>query len=325
MGNVFDDFRSVQPSTSSTEFQALRLQGGREDYLAKGPNGNPVFLLTDAKASHYHPSLQLRYLNAEFQLTCRLRTEQGEVEGVFALVSCTSEEAELHELFIRSFNAVREQLSGKAQTDEIKKTVQDLALLFRAFSKPSQRSIAGLWAELFTIARSDMIVDAMKMWRADPFDKLDFSSLNRAIEVKATNTQSRSHEFSLEQLSIPVGGQGFVVSLLLQAITGGTSVLELVSTIEGVIVGEPKLRQKLWENVINDLGSDFGTSLDRRFDMSYAQRYCRIFKFEDVPQPQSTPDPQITKIRFVADCSTTISSVSESSFAGLQQIFTSVQ
>jgi hypothetical protein len=284
-----------------------------------------VFLLADAKTGQYYPSLQLRYLNAEFQLTCRLKTEKRELEGTFALVSCTSEEPELHELFVRSFNAVREQLSDKANTEEIKTTVQNLATLFRAFSKPSQRSITGLWAELFTIARSEVIADAMKMWRDDAFDRFDFSSTSRVIEVKATNGQLRSHEFGLEQLCSPVGGQGFVVSTLLQPITGGTSVLELVATIEAEIVAEPKLRQKIWANVIHDLGSDYGTSLDRRFDMSYAQRHVKIFRFEDVPQPQLKPDPKITKVRFIADCSTTISSVSDSSVTGLQHIFASAQ
>jgi len=318
MFSVFEDFKSLSPSNAGVEFDAVPLPGDRGDYMAKSQNGNPVFLLADAKTGQYHPSLQLRYLSADFQLTCRLTTDSGEMEGVFALVNCTSDEPELHELFIRCFDAVRGQLTTTADTEEIKKTVQNLAALFRAFSLPSQRSITGLWAELFTIVRSDVISDSMRVWRAGAFDRFDFSYPNLAIEVKATTGQFRSHEFALEQLSSPVGGNGFVVSMLLQPITGGTSVLDLVSTIETEIATEPKLRQKLWENVINDLGSDFGTSLDRRFDMSYAQRNCKIFRFEDIPQPQPIADPRVGKIRFVADCSSAISSAADSTLGGLQ-------
>jgi len=324
MFSAFDDFKRVSPSKAGVEFDAIPLPGDRGDYLAKSQNGSPVFLLADAKTGQYHPSLQLRYLSADFQLTCRLSTEGGEMEGVFALVSCSSDEPELHELFIRCFDAVRDQLGTKADTEDIKKTVQNLAALFRAFSLPSQRSITGLWAELFTVVRSSSIVNAMRIWRVGAFDRFDFSDSSLAIEVKATTGQFRSHEFSLEQLSSPVGRAGYVVSMLMQPITGGTSVLDLVSTIETQIATEPRLRQKLWENVINDLGSDFGTSLDRRFDVSYAQRNCMIFRFQDIPQPRPISDPRVAKVRFVADCSSAISSVTDSTFGGLQGLFSGV-
>lgn len=284
---------------------------------------NPVFLLADAKTGQYHPSLQLRYLSADFQLTCRLTTESGEMEGVFALVNCTSDEPELHELFIRCFDAVRRQISANADTNEIKKTVQHLAALFRAFSLPSQRSITGLWAELFTIVASGAIPEAMRVWRAGAFDRFDFSDVGLAIEVKATTGQLRSHEFALEQLSVPVKGRGFVLSVLLQPLTGGVSVLDLVSVIEAELDGDAKLRGKLWENVINDLGSDFGRSLDRRFDSSFAQRNCVIFRFEDVPQPRASYDPKVSKIRFVADCTSATSSATDSTAAGLREVFLS--
>ena len=321
MVSAFDDFKRISPSSAGIEFEAIALPGARGDYLAKSQKGSPVFLLADAKTGQYNPSLQLRYLSADFQLTCRLTTDGGEMQGVFALVNCTSDEPELHELFIRCFDAVRSQISTNADTNEIKKTVQNLAALFRAFSLPSQRSIIGLWAELFTIVSSSAIPEAMRVWRASAFDRFDFSDVGLAIEVKATTGQLRSHEFALEQLFAPVNGRGFVISVLLQPITGGMSVLDLVSVIEADLDGDPKLRQKLWENVINDLGSDFGTSLDRRFDTSFAQRNCVVFRFEDVPQPRASEDPKVTKIRFVADCTSTTSSATNSTAAGIREVF----
>jgi hypothetical protein len=321
MADAFVEFTNLQPATSSTEFEASRLSGNRTDYLAKGQDGRPIFLLQDAKTGQYHPSLQLRYLAAEFQLTCRLHIDGAEVEDVFALISCSAEEQELHELFIRSFDAARIQLADSAQTEEIKRTVQNLASLFRAFSKPSQRSITGLWAELFSIARSGVVVDAMRMWRSDAFDRFDFSTQDRVVEVKATTGQLRSHEFSLEQLSVPASGTGFVVSILLQSISGGTSVLELISTIETSIAAEPKMREKLWVNVISDLGSDFSASLDRRFDTSYADRNLTVFLMDDIPKPITSNDPRVTSIRFLADCTGLQSSAADSSSEGIRALF----
>jgi hypothetical protein len=321
MLDVFEQFTNLQPAITNTEFEAFRLSGNRGDYLAKGRDGSPVFLLQDAKTGQYHPSLQLRYLAAEFQLTCRLHTDGEEVEDIFALVSCTAEEQELHELFIRSFDAARNQLVDGAHTEEIKRTVQNLAALFRAFSKPSQRSITGLWAELFTITRSGVVIDAMKMWRADSFDRFDFSTPTRVVEIKATTGQLRSHEFSLEQLSAPANGAGFVVSIQLQSISGGTSVLELISTIEASITTEPKMREKLWTNVISDLGSDFSASLDRRFDTSYADSHLNIFLMEDIPKPSISGDPRVTAIRFLSNCTDVKPSVADFGTGGLRAIF----
>lgn len=85
MSSAFDDFKRIRPSSAGIDFEAVPLPGDRGDYLAKGQKANPVFLLADAKTGQYHPSLQLRYLSADFQLTCRLTTESGEMEGVFAL------------------------------------------------------------------------------------------------------------------------------------------------------------------------------------------------------------------------------------------------
>ena len=319
--DVFEEFTNLQAALSNTDFEALRLSGNRTDYLAKGQDGRPVFLLQDARTGQYHPSLQLRYLAAEFQLTCRLHTGGAEIEDVFALISCSAEEQELHELFIRSFDAARMQLANNAQTEEIKNTVQNLASLFRAFSKPSKRSITGLWAELFTISRSGIVLDAMKMWRSDVFDRYDFSTPNRVIEIKGTIGQFRSHEFSLEQLSTPENGDGFVVSILLQSVSGGTSVLELVSNIEASVATDTKMREKLWTNVIGDLGSDFSSSLDRRFDTTYADRTLRIFLMEDIPQPPPSNDPRVTSIRFIADSTDIKSGVEDSSIDGLKAMF----
>jgi Putative PD-(D/E)XK family member, (DUF4420) len=324
VANVFEQFKSLHPATSNTEFEALRLPGYRSDYLAKGQDGSPVFLLHDAKTGQYHPILQLRYLTAEFQLSCRLHTSGEEIDDVFALVGCTAEEQELHELFIRSFDAARNQLPEGAHTEEIKRTVQNLASLFRAFAKPSQRSITGLWAELFTIIRSGNVLEAMKMWRAGTQDRFDFSAPECVAEIKATVGQSRSHEFNLEQLSAPVNGSAFVVSVLLQSISGGTSILELIATIEAGIEAEPKMREKLWANVISDLGSDFNSSLDRRFDTSYADRNLTIFLAADIPKPSTGNDPRVTAIRFVADCTGISSSVADSSTDGLRFIFRSM-
>lgn len=185
MFDAFQEFASLKSASASTEFQAIPLAGARNDYLAKGQDGSPVFLLRDASTGRYHPSLSLRHLNADFQLTCRVHAGAEHIDGVFASIRCSADEPELHELFVRSFDAAREQLSDQANTEEINKMVQNLASLFRAFSRPSQRSISGLWAELFFITRSGDPIAAVNAWRTNAFERFDFSTPQLTIEIKS--------------------------------------------------------------------------------------------------------------------------------------------
>jgi len=323
MSDIVDGFNALRPSTSRTEFEALSLSGDRADFLAKGPDGKPIFLLQEKTTDQYQPGLHLRYLDADFQMTCRLEVDQGHIEDVFAIVACTADEPELYELFIRSLDAAREQISKLAATQEIRTTVQNLASLFRSLAGPNSRSIIGLWAELFVIQRSGSIPHSISMWRGDASERFDFSTPTTALEVKATVGISRSHEFNLEQLTVPKNGAGYVVSLLLQPINGGTSILELAANVERELTPTPHLRTRLWENIVGDLGNDFGASLDKRFDESYAERNLQVFAMDDIPKPGHRSDPRVTSIRFIADCTGLISSTPHSDIGGLRAIFES--
>jgi hypothetical protein len=301
MEDLFRKFKELSSGSSATDFNALRLSGLRKDYLAKGVDGAPVLLLHDASIGQYNPGLQLRYLQSEFHVSCRLRTDEREVEDTFALVSCDANEPDLHELFIRSFDAARQDLPEECNTQRLRELIQGLAALFRSFSKPSLRSVSGLWAELFVIGHCGKTREAMAMWRATAFDRFDFSRPGAVIEVKATTSQVRTHEFALEQLAIPKGGKGFVISLLLQQLTGGVGIMDLVVEIEASITSEPRLREKLWSNVLSDLGSDFSEVLDRRFDPTFADKHLFVFEMQEIPMVRPVQEPRISSIRFVAN------------------------
>lgn len=64
--------------------------------------------------------------------------------------------------------------------------------------------------------------------------------------MKATAKELRQHEFALEQLQPPLGGIGYVASVLLQPLNGGLGVIDLANEIEAKLASEPQLRQKLW-------------------------------------------------------------------------------
>ena len=314
-------FLALQCADSNTEFAAVSLSSHRRDFLAKAPDGSPVFLLHDSSAENYSPSIALRHLSVQFHSTCRVRTNDETLDGQFAVVTCDASVPDLYELFIRCFAAAVERLPVSADTSVLEECVHGLLNLFRALSQPNNREVAGLWAELYVITCSSNISRALAAWHADKFDRFDFSWSMGCLEVKATAKESRVHEFSLEQLMEPVNGHGFLASVLLQPLSGGIGVMDLARKIEEAVSGEPLARQKLWENVASALGSEFSDRLDRRFDLSYAERHLVMYAMGDVPKPNRPSDTRITGIRFKSDLSQVSSSLAGDSLEPLRRLF----
>lgn len=319
--SVFSLFLDLPTAAAPTEFKAIPLSTRRKDFLAKNDDGAPVFLLHDSSAVKYNPGINFRHLSAQFHATCRVRTDAVDLEDQFCLVRCDAAAPELHELFVRCVGASIEELPENCGTRELESCITQLRDLFRALAQPSNREVSGLWAELFVISRCRDSVQALSLWHEDQFDRFDFSSSARHVEVKSTVRGLRAHEFALEQLQPPIEGAGFVVSMLLQPLTGGIGVLDLAREIEATVNGVPRLKRKLWENLAKALGADFSDKLDRRFDQAFAERGLMVYSMNDIPRPDVPSDPRITALRFVSDLSAVSSSLPDAPALSLARIF----
>lgn len=317
---LFEDFQALAPAASGTELSAVPLPGLRSDFLAKSTDGAPVFLIQDASKSAYTPGVTLRHLSVQFHVTCRVHSPSGPADGQFAVLGCSVAAPELYELFVRCVSVAVEALSVQAQTGDIEACVRSLMNLFRPMTAPGGREIAGHWAELFVITQANDTAAAVRAWRADTFERFDFSWPGGVLEVKATQGAVRSHEFSLEQLAAPSGGLGLVASLLLQSLTNGVGVMDLATKIDSALAGDNDLRQRLWSNVAAALGSDFGEKLDRRFDESFAGRHMMMFNMADIPAPNQPMDARVSSVRFRSDLTTVTSSVDESAVKTIRDV-----
>ncbi|MCL9669120.1 PD-(D/E)XK motif protein [Rosenbergiella epipactidis] len=318
--SIFENFLNLPCTTSETSFTAIPLSTHRKDFLAKASDGTPLFLLHDASEAQYSPGVQFRYLTAHFHATCRVHTDGKELQDQFALVSCDDAVPDLHEIFVRCFSAAIEELPVISGTRELNNCIRKLVDLFRTLSQPSGKDVLGLWGELYVIAYSGNIVGAIAGWHEDPFDRFDFSWKQGCLEVKASMQSARLHTFTLEQLMNPTKGIGYVASLLLQPLSGGLGLIDLANLIEMELNHSPTLKMKLWKNLAKALGSDFSEKLDKRFDISYAERNAIVYAMNDVPRPEKPSDPRVIAIRFTADLTTTTSSLKKSSLSALRDI-----
>ena len=319
--DIYDQFLSIPCAMSDAIYAAVSLSTRRKDFLVKGVDGAPIFLLHDASEAKYSPGVQFRHLTAQFHSTCRVHTDDTDIQDQFALVACDGAKTDMHELFVRCFSAAIEELPVDSGTRELNASIQKLLDLFRALAQPSGREVSGLWAELYVIAKCGNVSAALKAWHDDPFDRFDFSWGNGCLEVKSTIHAARLHEFALEQLAQPTNGVGYVASLLLQPLTGGLGVLDLAHSIEEAMQHSPALREKLWNNIARALGSDFSEKLDKRFDVSYVERRLLVYAMSDVPKPDQPVDKRVTSIWFSVDLTTVESTLKKSSFSALREIF----
>lgn len=280
-----------------------------------------MFLLHDASAASYLPAIELKNVSVQFHTTCRVTAAGSMLEDQFAVVTCDANVSELHELFVRCVAAAVQQLPLKASTSDLHRCVQSLLDLFRALARPSSKEVTGLWAELFVIFRRRSVAQALAAWHADQFERFDFSWALGCLEVKASVKEFRQHDFALEQLASPIGGMGYVASVLLQPLSGGLSIVDLANEIDRIVASEPALRQKLWENVAAALGSDFSDKLDRRFDASYAERSLIVYSMSDIPAPSQPSDPRITAVRFRVDLTSVDSSLAGNPREVLDKLF----
>lgn len=252
--DIFTDFVGLPLAKSTVDFSAIALPSRKRDFLAKATDGSPVFLIHDSSTLSYVPAIELKNISARFHSTCLVTTPSGILEDQFAVVSCGTDAPELYELFIRCFGAAVDQLPATATTADIQSSVRRLLDLFCSLNRPSNRELAGLWAELFVISKCNDPVKAVHSWHSDPNERFDFSWRGSRLEVKSTVKEERQHEFALEQLRRPTDGYAFVASVLLQPLTGGMSVIDLATSIASALVNQPELRQKVWENVVSAMG-----------------------------------------------------------------------
>lgn len=316
-----DEFQRIPKSASYDEFEAVRVSLARDDFLVKGPNGEPIFLLRDFSSIRYVMGRTLKYIKAEFHLTCGIKYEGNYLSGQFAMISCGAESPELHEIFLRCVGASIAVLPPICGTAELENIIIDLLEIFRVLAEPAATDISGFWAELWVIMNSSNIPFALELWHSDIYDRYDFSSSDVFLEIKSTTKSFRIHDFSLEQLNPPENGNGLVISVMLQQLSGGVGILDLVENIEESLTDHPHLKKKLWSIVTKTLGNDFSEQIDKRFDAAFAARNVNVYLMVDIPSMGPLNDARISNVKFSANLSTVNSSLKGSSRENLESCF----
>lgn len=270
-------------------------------YFGKTGLGAPCLLLRTDDSSLKTP-IRLAEIEVCFATPCVISiTGDERRRETLTAISCTVNDPIIHSYFAHVCEMILQIVGPSPSLMQVVTAVQRLIELFQKLSEPSKCSVVGLIGELYVIYAARLPKIAVEAWRSGTDDRFDFSIDDVRLEVKASNTRQRSHNFSLEQCSPPPNTNGVLISLFIEASGGGLSLHELIVRIEETLGGDTGLLLKLQETIAGGLGQHMPTALSMRFDESLARSSLQAYDLTSIPAVCGQPPPEVSQVRFRSD------------------------
>lgn len=309
MLNLVELFASFQPPNTRPDeenfFSAIPIRGYEPHRLGKDVKGFPVILLSvgNEKGSIGPAPIKLEHLFVLHNVECQIsQPNNGNVEReVFTVIRCTGVDSVLQTYFLHILSTIIVSLENPPPSQGIIQAIKILVELFRAMTRPPRKSIQGLWAELFFIARSNQSLGLVEAWHIRPEDRYDFSLGSQRIEIKSSSHRVRQHHFSLEQLHPPAGTEVLIASLFVERSQAGQSLVALLEEIRSRIIDRPDLLLHVDEIVGLTLGSSWRHALQERFDEKLAADSLAFYRASAVPSVNPQIPLTVSNVHFMAD------------------------
>lgn len=294
----------VQERPEAIVFSAAPAVGCPTHRIARQLSGSPALLLrVDASAEPRPAPVELENLQVQHDLECAIsKPDGGRETGRFSVVRCKGSSRELHAYFLRIADAILQVVGPRPTRAQVAAAIDRLVELFSAMSLPSKKSVQGLWAEVYLIARSEAPDAMIRAWHSTPEDRYDFGEGGRRIEVKSCGGPPRRHHFTLEQLTPPRGAKAIVASLFVQRTGSGVSIADLIERI-GSEVPDSDLILRLETVVAATLGDCWPNGLRDHFDEETANESLSYYDSVSVPTIGGSVPAELSQVRFVSDLS----------------------
>jgi hypothetical protein len=299
-------FRGVRESADASptdRLAAVPIPGFPNHRVARTREGWPVLLLAcrDRDYRNYSAPVRLENLSVQYAVPCRVSYSDGHAEeGNFTVVMCSASDSAVDRQFLAVAGLLVDALGSNPSRLDVTRNVEALVELFRVLSEPPRKTVQGLWAELFLIARSSHPAELVAAWHVQPEDRFDFSSGNQRIEVKAAAGRERHHHFSLEQLQSLPNADVVIASVFIERSGAGVSLHDLMDTIRSRLVDQPALSLRVEITVAASLGDHLRRSMDDAFDRQLAEESLHYYHQHDVPVIGAVP-PGVSHVHFRAD------------------------
>ena len=293
--------RTIPTPSADGLFHVLRLPQHEACYVGRDASGSAVLLVKASGEGRTVP-LRLAGIEARFAVQCRV-AEPGSSEKIETLTAivCVSRERGIETYFASAIESLIAVLRSSPTTAEVAEAVQRLVDLFQKLRRPAQRSLAGLVGEVCVIQAARDAMAAVAAWRADPEDRYDFVVGRLRLDAKSSTNRNRLHGLSFEQANPPRGCFGLIASIWIEAAGGGTSVAELLRTVEARLGANHAVISRLRTVIADTLGETALSAMEWRFDLDLARSSIAFYDPAAVPAVRPPLSIGVSAVRFVSE------------------------
>ena len=272
-----------------------------EDTLYVGIDhfGFPAVLFQINQPPHKFTPIQTRAISVNIYTNCIVNLSDNSLYGNFLCLRCTSQDVNLYDTFFRLIESYF-PLEAYSSVSLLIDNLEKLVFLFQKLFDLPKNSIIGLFGELLVINESKNINDVLKSWHSQSTDLIDFVWTGVRLEVKTTTSQSRLHNFALEQLRPIPNLAKFVASVNLQEAHDGISLIDLLNSVLAKVKSQD-LKNKIWDIVFDTLGQEYIRSDSKKFDYSTAKKSLKIFNAKNIPSPDFNLPSGVSSVRFISN------------------------
>lgn len=185
------------------------------------------------------------------------------------------------------------------QSQWIADTIEGLRGLFHRTSKPNEKTIIGLWGELYALKNSSDPARAGKAWHLDPERIDDFRDGDQRIDVKTTVGEIREHEMRLNQLQALT----HICSVWVEKNPNGDNITDLLAEIGHALRKEPSsLLHRIRKIVYKTIGNPYQPAVaGMRLCELENEDALKLYPIVGVPSVKASA--AVRKVVFLSDLS----------------------
>src|ERR1051326_4997178 len=175
---LFDDLPAPAANAGTGRFSAAPVTDCPGCTVGKDPSGNPAILIeADNAQAGVGAPVVLERMSVMHLVKCRVMAAGGgEGERMLSVIRCTVNERSFHEYFLRSLYPIMASLPAYPSRQQISQAIDRLIELFQKMSQTPGKTLTGLWAELFVIARGRDPHFLLGSWHVEAEDRFDFGA-----------------------------------------------------------------------------------------------------------------------------------------------------
>ena len=303
--HIFCQLRDETERLSENRYRVSSLPN-RLHKIGVSEEGFPKFFVVTCDHAMMH-NLNAELLSVEYNMLCNIIEANVVQEGLmFSIITLRSDNEQLQRTFIDVFLMMLDNLPPEPTNLLLASKIENLISIFAKLKKHPVHKLQGLWAELLLIERSVNPTIVAKAWHSQPNSKYDFTMGGAKLEVKSTQSESRIHHFSLDQLNPSPNSHLLICSTIVRESAksiGGKSVFDLYDSISSKI-SDVEIRMHVYNVLIDTLGNDFYSAQKKFFDYVEASDRLALFNYVDIPKIERSIVPEhVAEVKFTSDLS----------------------